>query len=119
MFLPGETHGPRGLAGYSPWGRKESDNCRDLAAARFVIEVIAEGRAEFPVLNIRSLGIEGKPIILADYLLQIQISVYVLVVRVYVCACSLASAMSNSLPSCGYSPPGSSVHGIFQGRILE
>ena len=24
-FLPGESHGRRGLAGYSPWGPKESD----------------------------------------------------------------------------------------------
>ena len=25
VFLPGEAHGQRSLAGYSPWGRKESD----------------------------------------------------------------------------------------------
>ena len=25
VFLPGEPHGQRNLAGYSPWGRKESD----------------------------------------------------------------------------------------------
>ena len=24
-FLPGESRGQRSLAGYSPWGRKESD----------------------------------------------------------------------------------------------
>ena len=24
-FLPGKFHGQRSLAGYSPWGRKESD----------------------------------------------------------------------------------------------
>ena len=24
-FLPGESHGPRSLDGYSPWGHKESD----------------------------------------------------------------------------------------------
>ena len=24
LFLPGESHGQRGLAGYSPWGHKES-----------------------------------------------------------------------------------------------
>ena len=24
-FLPGESHGKKGLAGYSPWGHKESD----------------------------------------------------------------------------------------------
>ena len=25
VYLPGEFHGQRSLAGYSPWGRKESD----------------------------------------------------------------------------------------------
>ena len=25
IFLPGNFHGQRSLAGYSPWGRKESD----------------------------------------------------------------------------------------------
>ena len=25
VFMPGESHGPRSLVGYSPWGRKESD----------------------------------------------------------------------------------------------
>ena len=25
VFLPGESHGRRNLADYSPWGRKESD----------------------------------------------------------------------------------------------
>ena len=25
VFLPGEAHGQRSLAGYSPWGHKESD----------------------------------------------------------------------------------------------
>ena len=25
VFFPGESHGQRGLAGYSPWGHKESD----------------------------------------------------------------------------------------------
>ena len=25
VFLPGQFHGQRSLAGYSPWGRKESD----------------------------------------------------------------------------------------------
>ena len=25
VYLPGESHGQRSLAGHSPWGRKESD----------------------------------------------------------------------------------------------
>ena len=30
VFLPGESHGQRSLAGYSPWGRKESDTTEKL-----------------------------------------------------------------------------------------
>ena len=25
IFMPGKSHGPRSLVGYSPWGHKESD----------------------------------------------------------------------------------------------
>ena len=25
VFMPGKSHGPRSLGGYSPWGHKESD----------------------------------------------------------------------------------------------
>ena len=28
VFLPGESHGQRGLIGDSPWGRKESDTTK-------------------------------------------------------------------------------------------
>ena len=31
VFLPGESHGQRSLAGYSPWGHKESDMTEWLA----------------------------------------------------------------------------------------
>jgi len=30
VFLPGELHGQRSLAGYSPWGRKELDTNKQL-----------------------------------------------------------------------------------------
>ena len=30
VFLPGEFHGQRSLAGYSPWGHKESDTTERL-----------------------------------------------------------------------------------------
>ena len=30
VFLPGESHGQRSLAGFSPWGRKESDTIEQL-----------------------------------------------------------------------------------------
>ena len=31
VFLPGESHGQRSLADYSPWGRKESDTTKQLS----------------------------------------------------------------------------------------
>ena len=31
VFLPGEFHGQRGLAGYSPWGHKELDMTEQLS----------------------------------------------------------------------------------------
>ena len=34
VFLPGEFHGQRSLAGYSPWGCKESDMTEQLSTAR-------------------------------------------------------------------------------------
>ena len=34
VFMPGESHGPRSLAGYSPWGRKESDTTEATERAR-------------------------------------------------------------------------------------
>ena len=30
-FLPGKSHGQRSLAGYRPWGRKESDTTEPLS----------------------------------------------------------------------------------------
>ena len=33
VFLPGESHGQRRLAGYSPWGHKESDTTEWLTRA--------------------------------------------------------------------------------------
>ena len=31
VFLPGESHGQRGIVGYSPWGHKESDMNEQLS----------------------------------------------------------------------------------------
>ena len=31
VFLPGESHGQKNLAGYSPWGHKESDTTEQLS----------------------------------------------------------------------------------------
>ena len=36
VFLPGEFHGQRSLAGYSPWGCKESDRTERLSTAHVI-----------------------------------------------------------------------------------
>ena len=36
VSLPRELHGQRSLAGYSPWGRKESDTTEQLSTAQNV-----------------------------------------------------------------------------------
>ena len=36
VFLPGESHGQRSLAGYSSWGRKEQDMTERLTPSLFI-----------------------------------------------------------------------------------
>ena len=36
VFLPGESHGQRSLAGYSPWSRKESDTTEHPRMSRTI-----------------------------------------------------------------------------------
>jgi len=38
VFLPGEFHGQRSLAGYSPWGHKESDTTEGLSLSLLVAQ---------------------------------------------------------------------------------
>ena len=38
MFLSGESHGQRSLAGCSPWGRKESDTTERLTLSQAVYD---------------------------------------------------------------------------------
>ena len=35
VFMPGEFHGQRSLAGYSPWGHKQSDRNEQLTLSLF------------------------------------------------------------------------------------
>ena len=39
VFLPGECHGQRSLADYSPWGDKESDTTEQLSIAQMYIYI--------------------------------------------------------------------------------
>ena len=51
VFLPGESHGQRSLASYSPWGRRESDTTERLT--QYYMETVKSS------LVARSKG-EGK-----------------------------------------------------------
>ena len=42
-FLPGESHGQRSLAGFSPWGGKESDMTERLTVSNLHFHVITRG----------------------------------------------------------------------------
>ena len=37
VFWPGEFHGQRSLAAYSPWGHKESDTTERLTLSHFLL----------------------------------------------------------------------------------
>ena len=37
VYLPGECHGQRGLAGYSSWGHKQSDMTEWLSLSHFFL----------------------------------------------------------------------------------
>ena len=43
VFLPGEAHGQRSLAGYSSWGCKESDMTERLSIAKHIIYKLTNG----------------------------------------------------------------------------
>ena len=44
VFLPGESHGQRGLAGCSPWGRRESDTAKATEHARVMAATGNDGK---------------------------------------------------------------------------
>ena len=46
VFLPGESHGRRSLAGYSPWGRTESDTTERLNTTQRTIWLLLVSKRE-------------------------------------------------------------------------
>ena len=42
IFLPAEFHGQRNLAGYSPWGCKESDTTGQISLFHFFSQVLTD-----------------------------------------------------------------------------
>ena len=68
VFLPGESHGQRSLAGCSPWGHKESDTteqlsthtqgCRKLRVGWGELYGVATRSAQDPIASRGNSGVE-------------------------------------------------------------
>ena len=50
VFLPGKSHGRKSMAGYSPWGCKESDTTERLHFTSFVIHTVFSQMFDFRIL---------------------------------------------------------------------
>ena len=98
VFLPGEFHGQRSLAGYSPWGHTELDITEWLRLSLSIIIII--GYVIYWVLTMSQLP---SKVILCTFLVGCLVA-------------QLCLTLCNPMDC---SPPGSSVHGILQARILE
>ena len=132
--MPGKSHGQRSLAGYSPWGHKELDTTERLSLYHL-------SRPHQPILGLYSWSLISPP-------LNSQSTSHLVYGCLSSCLISLRTVSSlrtesktNSFlcPSISYlifkclvaqscmtlcncmdcNLPGSSVHGIFQTRILE
>ena len=56
VFLPGESHGQRSLAGYSPWGQKKSDTTEQLTYFYLVLYVSKNASNVSSVNKMLALG---------------------------------------------------------------
>ena len=57
IFLPGESHGQRSLAGYSPWGHKESDTT-EATEHTHIRKKFIENSTKF---NMQECSFQGLP----------------------------------------------------------
>ena len=108
VSLPGEFHGQRSLAGYSPWGRNESDTTEALMHPCFFLLYTMiyweNGNIWYTQVNWMNSGA----------------SIWSLVQNFIVCCCCLLAKLCLILCNpMDCSPPDSSVHGILQARRLE
>ena len=125
VLLPGKSHGRRGLVGCSPWGCKESDTTERLHF-HFSLSCIGEangnplqcsclenprdGGAWWPaVYRVTQSWTRLKRLSSSSSSRSLS----------YLCACLVAQLCLTLCNPMDCSPPGSSVHGIFQARILE
>ena len=60
VFLPGEFHGWRSLAGHSPWGRKELDTTEPLLSLSCGIQLLIFFSQLFMVNSLRALNFPSQ-----------------------------------------------------------
>ena len=90
VLLPGKFHGQRSLVVYSPWGRKELDTTEWFHFLSFPSP-----------LGLKNTGL----------------TLFLTITCMCMCCGSQSCLTLHDPMDC--SPPGSSVHGILQARILE
>ena len=71
VFLPEESHGQRSLAGYSPWGHKESDKPERLnnSVSTWVVRVVNTRVSLFSI----AAGMKTKPLPRAEGLVRLLV----------------------------------------------
>ena len=62
VFLPGESHGQRSLAGCRPWGRKEADMAEATEHAQMQVKLKSFCKAEETIYNIKRQPTEREKI---------------------------------------------------------
>ena len=126
VFFPGESHGPRSLVSCSQWGYKSQTQVSDPASsmhATFSPVPMEGGILPFPECHmveiIQYVGFSHWFLSLSSMLLR-SLHVFLWLDRSFLVVKSeSAQSCPTLLDPMDCSPPGSSVHGILQARILE
>ena len=74
VLLPGESHGLRSLAGYSPWGCKESDKTERLTPLKCVTTQSDESSLTIPSRIVSPLLITSPCVFPSQHLTQLAIN---------------------------------------------
>ena len=100
VFLPGKSHGQRSLAGYNPWGHKELDTRSDWTHAHtHMCMYILNNQVTRGVDTVSTLCSHSHCFASLSSLFQ-KLSKY----SKCMCACSVASVVSDSVWSHGLHP---------------
>ena len=125
VLLPGKSHGWRSLVGYSPWGHEESDMTERL---HFLVSPSCTGEGNGNPLQcfawripgtgepggLPSMGLHRVRRNWSD--LAAAAALLIFITLLLLCCVQLCLTLRDPMD---YSLPGSSIHGIFQARVLE